>query len=397
MIEFFIFVGGVVLLVLVINLSERVRSLEQFIKSGATQHVSELSFKPQQFIAQQSVDLNPASNYIKQQREQGKSKEEIKNSLLANGWQASDIEKAFNSVALLGQLDQSSQPMVNYPQVEPTLSESDKFINWIKEDWLLKLGALLLLFGFGWLTTYAFLNNWIGPMGRISLGIIIGALFLSFGWLRMTKYIQQGGIFLVLGSTIILLTIFAGREIYDFFDPISALVIMFLSTALVAFASVKYKNSGLSLTSLILAGIAPLLTSSPITDYIGLFSYLFVVVLGVIWIVVLTKKRELTFAALLLIIFYSLPHLFSLTSTNTREILLLFAFAFSALFFLTNTIGILKLKGKEIIPDLITASINGLFLLAWIVQVAQDEWKSLIIAVWMIVFTVGAFLIFKTT
>ena len=98
-----------------------------------------------------------------------------------------------------------------------------KFAVWLKEDWLLKVGAFLLLIGFGWLATYAFLNNWIGPMGRIALGIIAGALILVLGWWRIRKYLNQGGVFIVLGSTTILLTIFAAREIYGFFTPLSAL------------------------------------------------------------------------------------------------------------------------------------------------------------------------------
>ena len=66
-------------------------------------------------------------------------------------------------------------------------------------------------------------------------------------------------------------------------------------------------------------------------------------------------------------------------------------------FFLTNTIGVLKLKDKEIIPDLVTAAGNGLFILAWIMTTAKPEWRSLIISAWMIVFAVGSFLIFKIT
>ena len=272
---------------------------------------------------------------------------------------------------------------------------SDKLAAWLKEDWLLKLGALLLLIGFGWLTTYAFLNNWIGPMGRIALGIVAGGLFLLLGWWRIKRYVNQGGIFLVLGSTTILLTIFAAREIYDFFTPLSALAVMGLSTAFVALASVKYNSRSLALTSLVLAGVAPLLTNAPAPNYIGLFSYLLAVMLGAIWIVALTGRRELTAAALLLVTFYSLPHFFS--SAADTAILLVFAYAFAAVFFLTNTVGILKLKNKEIIPDLVTAAGNGLFLLAWIMTAAPDEWQSLIISAWMIVFTVGAFLIFRIT
>lgn len=344
--EYITLVGGVVILVLVLKLRGRVQRLEQFIKSGAARRAPETSYQPQP--------------------------------------QQLETQRIAASIVTPGQTGPTS---------------FDKFIEWLKEDWLLKLGALLLIIGFGWLTTYAFLNNWIGPMGRIALGIIAGALFIILGWWRIKNYIAQGGIFLVLGSTTILLTIFAARAVYDFFTPLSALIVMFLSTAFVAMASVKYNSRALSLLSLILASAVPLLTKSPETDHIGLFAYLFIVTIGAIWIVALTGQRELTFASLVIISAYSAPHLFapSLFPMVDIQALLLFAYAFAALFFLTNTAGILKLKGKEIVPDLITAAGNGLFLLAWIMIAAQDEWKSLIIAAWMVVFAVGAFLIFKLT
>lgn len=160
----------------------------------------------------------------------------------------------------------------------------EKLIEWLKEDWILKLGALLLLMGFGWLARYAFLNNWIGPQGRIALGIFAGTVILAFGFYRARKYLNQGSVFLVLGSSTVLLTIFAARNIYQFFTPTCALVIMFLASAFVAFASLTYKNKWLSLASIILASMAPLLTNSPSPDYIGLFSYLFVITLGTVWI-----------------------------------------------------------------------------------------------------------------
>ena len=345
----------IITIVLFLNLRGRVNKLEQSITNTTVQRAPEPSYPPQP----QQADNQPIT---------------VPNSILPP--------------------TQVAQPIVAPTQTGPT--SFDRFVDWVREDWLLKLGVLLLLIGFGWLTTYAFLNNWIGPMGRIALGIVAGALFLLLGGWRIRKYIHQGGIFLVLGSTTILLTIFAARTIYNFFTPLSALAVMFLSMAFVALASVKYNSRSLALSSLILAGVAPLLTNAPSPDYVGLFAYLFVVVLGAVWIVVLTGRRELTTAALVLITLYSLPHLFSSVGAD-RGVLLLFAYAFSAVFFLTNTAGILKSKNKDIVPDLTTAAGNGLFLLAWIMIAAQDEWKSLIIAAWMIVFTVGAFLIFKIT
>jgi hypothetical protein len=89
---------------------------------------------------------------------------------------------------------------------------------------------------------------------------------------------------------------------------------------------------------------------------------------------------------------YSIPYVFGHEPANT---LLLFAYVFAALFFVTNTMGILKLKEKNIIPDSLTAAGNGIFLLTWIVTKAPEDWKSLIITGWMLAFVTVAFAAFK--
>ena len=279
-------------------------------------------------------------------------------------------------------------------QTEP--SAFDRLIVWAKEDWLLKLGAGLLLIGFGWLATYAFANNWIGPMGRIALGLVAGVLILLLGWWRIKKYVYQGSTFLVLGSSVILLTTFAAREVYDFFTPLTALGIMFLSAVFVAFASVVYRHLPLALASLLLAGIAPLLTNSSNADFVSLFSYLFVVTIGTVWVVAITGWRALGTAALIMIAFWSLPQLFVNTSLDVG-IILGFVFAFTAVFFITSILGVLKLAKEKVIPDLVTVGGTGLFLLVWIVMAAPEEWKSLLLVVWTLVFSCGGFLAFRLT
>lgn len=282
----------------------------------------------------------------------------------------------------------------DYMKTAPiTPSAVDRFIEWLKRDPLLKVGALLLLIAFGWFTTYAFLNNWIGPMGRIALGLIAGTLIIILGYWRIRTYLHQGSIFLVLGSTTILLTTFAAREVYNFFTPLSALGIMFLSCVFVAVASVKYRSRELAFSSLILAGAAPLLVNSPSHDPISLFAYLFVVVLGTIWIAALIESRELVLGALVMVILYSVPEMFG----SQSDALLLFAYGFCALFFTTHSLGILNAKGATVRADVATALVNGLFLIAWIVNAVAKEWQSLIMSAWMLVFLVGSFLLFQKT
>lgn len=274
--------------------------------------------------------------------------------------------------------------------------EPNAFIEWVKVDWLLKLGALLIFIGFGWFVSYAFANNWIGPVGRITLGLVAGAALLVFGWWRMRAYIRQGAVFMVVGSTVVLLTTYAGRLVYDFFTPESALVIMFGSVAFVALASVQYARMPLALASLLLAGVAPQLTHASTSDYIGLFSYLLVVVLGALWITAITGWRILTTAALVLVALYSVPYFLGIGRSIDENILLLFMFAFVCVIYLANTAGILFAKGREILTDTRTAAFNGLFLIVAIMSLAPEVWQSLMLAAWAVIFVLGGFLIFKS-
>ena len=289
--------------------------------------------------------------------------------------------------------------VVPQTSVVQSVEQTDVFVrfgNWLKEEWMLKLGVGLLLMGFGWFVTYAFMNNWIGPMGRITIGIVAGVLFLALGTWRIKTYLHQGSIFTVLGSTVILISVFAARELYDFFTPATALLTMFLSVAYVGLVSVKYKNEVLAFASLILAGIAPLLTGSPTPNYVSLFAYLLVVLLGTVWITVLVGKRELNVAALLVLFFYSAPHFTKAIYYEKIELLLLFAFGFTIILFFTNIIEILKSKSGDA-PDMIGAAVNGLFVLMWILTAAEEHWKGPIIIAWMHMFVISSFMIFRRT
>lgn len=271
----------------------------------------------------------------------------------------------------------------------------DKFVSWLKDDWMLKLGGFLLLIGLGWFTTYAFMNNWIGELGRITLGIFAGVLVMVLGTWRIRKYINQGGIFLVVGSAIILLTVFAAREFYDMFTPAFALILMFLSTAYISLISVKYNAFAVALSGLVLSFLSPLLTNSSQVNEIGLFSYLFVITLGAIWIVAIKKNwGALVFASLVGVSLYSLS---IISGYNSNDTLIWFAYAFAAVFFLSSIISILNSQEADIKAFLWTAVGNGAFLLGWIMSTVSSEWQSSIIALWMVVFSAGSFIAFGAT
>ena len=54
-------------------------------------------------------------DYVKQQLQQGVSREQIKSSLMANGWQAQDIDEAFSTI----NTSTLSEQYVNIPTKAP--------------------------------------------------------------------------------------------------------------------------------------------------------------------------------------------------------------------------------------------------------------------------------------
>lgn len=277
------------------------------------------------------------------------------------------------------------------PQQVETRKIEDSIVTFIKEDFLVKLGSLLLLFAFGWAVSYAFANNWIGPVGRIALGLVAGLAVMAFGTVWIRKNFHQAAIFLVLGLSIFNLTIFAARFIYEFFTPSLALALMFLMTVYVAALSVRHNSQALALTCILIAGIAPLFTNGE-PSVVGLFGYLFVFVIGVMWIVSIRAAwPALIFAALLVVSFYSVPYLLNTVSEPERLVAIISANIFALLFTSFNIFSIIQKQTAEIIKEHMYVGIGtALFLLAWILNVSEGLREKFLLITWSIIFVIVA-------
>jgi uncharacterized membrane protein len=220
---------------------------------------------------------------------------------------------------------------------------------------------------------------------------------MALGIVRMSSAGQQGSIFTVLGSTIILLTTFAAREMYGFFTPVSALGVMFLSVVFVAFVSIRFNRPSLALAGLILGAIAPFLTNAPDSDIVTLSLYLLVLVLGTLWVVKITQAPALTPAALIVVGFYNLLYIGSLSSEDEIKGLL-FAFVFTAIFFVSNILSLLYRNTHELKQShVVTALGTGLFLVVWIMSAAPAVWQTPLYLLWLLVFATGAFVVYSKT
>lgn len=280
---------------------------------------------------------------------------------------------------------------------KPSNNEPDalsKLINWIAVDWPMKTGAFFLILALGWFVTYAFINDWIGPIGRVSLGLIFGAILLLVGAYISKKLQTQGNALSVVGAITILITILAGMELYDFFNPLFALAVMFVVVIFLALIALSQKNKSLAIVVLVLGSIVPLFVFETAGEAM-IMVYLFILSAGTIWLVRSTEWKVLTLISLLVVAFYSitfeLVNGFDETWQN-----ILFAFVFTGLFYGANMVTVIKDRIVDKI-DLIIAGIIGILFLLWMIIIVPSNLEVFIVLLGAVVFALSSFAIFSLT
>jgi len=306
------------------------------------------------------------------------------------------VEKIENMIG--GTMSVEPRKEVSYEK--PVAKEPSKptwitdLFRWLKEDWLMKLGAFLLILALGWFVTYAFANDWIGPVGRITLGTVAGAGMLGFGYYFMSKKRVPGEVLVVTGMVMIILTIFAGKLFYEFFTPATALGIMALVIALVAGMSVMRGSKSLAVLSLVAASFVPALSGDIDRNNVLYLSYIFAVDLGMLLVVSMRGWRVLIPLSFIITAIY-----FSMIFENygyqeDEMVIWLFMGLSYALFLISNVAAILRNK-KAVFADLCVAGLNSLIILIWVLAFVHDEWQSMVLSGLALTSVVSIYLLFQ--
>jgi uncharacterized membrane protein len=164
----------------------------------------------------------------------------------------------------------------------------DGFEAVIAGRWLNYVGILALLFAVTFFLKYAFDNNWVGPRGRVGIGLLMGsALYPWSHWLldRGYKYFSEG--IAALGAAVLYLSLWAGWHYYAIFSQSSAFALMIVVTAATMIVAVGRNSERIAFLALIGGLITPLLVSTGENHEVALFTYLIILgagVLGIAWV-----------------------------------------------------------------------------------------------------------------
>jgi uncharacterized membrane protein len=159
-----------------------------------------------------------------------------------------------------------------------------------------KIGIAAVLIGVAFFLKYAFDSNWIGPAGRVMIGVVIGFGFVGVGQYLRKNYLKYSDLLIGGGIAILYLSVFAGYSFYDLFSSFTAGVFMFIVTALSFAISIVNATQTLALVGVIGGFATPFLVGSNENAMMQLFGYLTILNVGILAISFFKKWPRLNVA-----------------------------------------------------------------------------------------------------
>jgi len=234
--------------------------------------------------------------------------------------------------------------IISTPPVTKVKKEKKKRepINWEKfigENLFGKIGILVLVIGIGFFVKYAVDKNYINETVRTILGFVSGGVLLFIAWWLRKRYrtfssLLSGGAF-----AIFYVTVAMAYHYYDLFSQPVAFVILVAVTVMMSLLAILYDHRELAIIAIAGGFIAPFLVSTGEGNYMGLFTYILVLVSAMFMVSLYKKWGEIPIISFLLtwiILFvYAMQVPIILMKIDQLANLLIFSSAFYILFLLS--------------------------------------------------------------
>lgn len=176
----------------------------------------------------------------------------------------------------------------------------------IGSQWFNRIGIIAMLIGVAWFLKFAFDNHWVGPSGRILIGLIAGAGLIAWSErFRAHGYKAFSYSLKSVGSGILYLSLWAAFALYHLIPGSAAFFAMIAVTAFNGFLSWMQDSELLAVYAIAGALGTPILVSTGENHEVALFSYILLLDLAVLILVALRPWSRLLFGAFLGTIVYA--------------------------------------------------------------------------------------------
>ncbi len=193
--------------------------------------------------------------------------------------------------------NESSYKPVPQPVVRPAAARTEPEIDLesrIGSHWLNRIGIAAVLIGISYFLKFAFENNWIGPAGRVAIGLVAGiAIILWSERFRLKGYKAFSYSLKAVGIGTLYLSLWAAFQRYSLIPSSVAFFMMLLVTASAAAMALAQDAEILAAFALTGGFATPFLVSTGENREIALFSYVAILDLATLVLVKFKPWRRL--------------------------------------------------------------------------------------------------------
>jgi uncharacterized membrane protein len=203
----------------------------------------------------------------------------------------------------------------------------------IGQYWLNRIGIVAMLIGVSYFLKYAFDNNWVGPGGRIAIGLLVGiGLVLWSERFRARGYAAFSYSLKAVGIGTLYLSLWAAFQIYHLIPAAVAFVAMAAVTAATIALALSQDAELLASFALVGGFASPVLLSTGENHEVALFSYVALLDLAILTIAVFKPWRRLLWGSFVGTIILYVGWYGEYYSRDQRVLTVMFAALFAAIF-----------------------------------------------------------------
>ena len=169
------------------------------------------------------------------------------------------------------------------PRIEKIPQPARGFSEMDASKWMSWIGAIAVMVGMGYFLKYTIEEQWLGPTGRVALGLIGGMLVFvgaAFGMKKDYRILAEGLAGAAMG--ILYFSLFAAFQWYELVPQLAAFAGMALVTALGLSFAAKFNSLSSAILAMLGGFLTPFMLSKGGGTVSSLFTYILILDLGVL-------------------------------------------------------------------------------------------------------------------
>jgi uncharacterized membrane protein len=242
----------------------------------------------------------------------------------------------------------------------------------IGAQWLNRIGIVAVLIGVSYFLKYAFDNQWIGPTGRVAIGLLAGIAVVWWSeWFRGRGHRVFSYSLKAVGIGVLYLSLWAAYQLYQLVPANAAFLAMAVVTVSTVIMALRQDAEVIAAFAIAGGFATPLLLSTGQNRQLELFSYIALLDLGTLALIAVRPWKRLLlgsfFATFILYVGWYTQYYTASQFTRT----LIFAFIFFAIFSLAPLVSRSKLSGTRYFAGRISTALVMISLLNAVVYFFQ--------------------------